>query len=342
MIRVCVPQGFPIFVVAVLLCCCHASGCAPRPADAVAASPRASDTRGPPQPLVVQVRADNAPVLTRECDAGKARSCTWLGRLYGDGVGVPLDAGRSCALYRRACDGADLRGCDLLGGCYQVGVVLPQDLPKAMDLYRRACEGGVANACTSLSLAFGSGSGTRKDESEAARLARKGAQLDQAGCDGGVAEDCTSLASDYLSGMGVPSDLARAAALAERTCGVGHAYGCMVLAMIASESHNEQQKLHALERACERGLLLGCAALGGIYLRGQKEQQVQGLRLVTSACEQGLGAACTMAGDVLCGEGSCAGDVASIAHRLYTKGCAAGESESCDGLKRLGPPPAPR
>ena len=55
--------------------------------------------------------AQAAALYEKACDAGEARSCLDLGRLYETGAVVEADPERALAFYKRACALGNVEGC---------------------------------------------------------------------------------------------------------------------------------------------------------------------------------------------------------------------------------------
>ncbi|MBP9086109.1 MAG: sel1 repeat family protein [Kofleriaceae bacterium] len=81
------------------------------------------------------------------CKGGDMVSCTNLGVLYEQGIGVPKDATKAAALFEQACKGGDMVGCANLGILHADGTGVPKDATKAAALFQQACAGGLAQAC---------------------------------------------------------------------------------------------------------------------------------------------------------------------------------------------------
>ena len=72
--------------------------------------------------------------LRNDCEDGDAPACAYLGRIYDNGEGVPVDDSLAASLYERACDGDEISGCNNLGGLYASGLGVDQDHTRGSSL----------------------------------------------------------------------------------------------------------------------------------------------------------------------------------------------------------------
>ena len=162
------------------------------------------------------------------CDAGDARSCANLGRMYEQGTGgLTKDAVRAFALFQKACDAGDANGCNALGVGYDHGDgSLPRDVFRAVALYQKACDAGNAVACANAGNVYmRGGAGPPKDPVRAASFYQKA-------CDGGNAIGCRHLGNRYAKGDGLAIDLVRAAEFFRKACAGGDKEACDSLAKL--------------------------------------------------------------------------------------------------------------
>jgi len=85
-------------------------------------------------------------LFTLACDDGNMNACNYLGVLYGQGQGGPLDEGKAHELFKKACDKENMRGCTSLGVLYQND----KKYTEARKYFKQACDGGVKDACDLL------------------------------------------------------------------------------------------------------------------------------------------------------------------------------------------------
>ncbi len=84
----------------------------------------------------------------RECDAGKAHSCTREGIFYAFGTwGHKKDYTKAKPLFEKGCNAGDQEGCKELALLYQYGRGTAKDLKKAAALFAKACSLGYKAAC---------------------------------------------------------------------------------------------------------------------------------------------------------------------------------------------------
>lgn len=209
-------------------------------------------------PLVVRVSDDGfatprpgtftVATATTGCTRGDAPACTWLGKRYAHGAGVPRDAAKADALYDQACRGGDALACDMLASMRRTnqsdgGAEFMRLEAEAVRLNTEACrQRHDALAC--FERGWQASRHGQDDERADAWLAACEAGVDAA-CD-----DDRWLVRDETG----PRPARLAAALRAR-CERGAAEACLTLALAAS-SPIERREL--LARACRAGSTLAC------------------------------------------------------------------------------------
>ncbi|MGC1498039.1 MAG: tetratricopeptide repeat protein, partial [Sulfitobacter sp.] len=89
---------------------------------------------------IQEIKPAEASLLwAKACDKGDATSCSNLGIMYQNGVGVGQDEARAAELYQVACTVGNIAGCSNLGIMYQNGIGVGQDEARAAELYQMAC-----------------------------------------------------------------------------------------------------------------------------------------------------------------------------------------------------------
>ncbi len=84
----------------------------------------------------------------RECDAGRAHSCTREGIFYAFGTwGHKKDYAKAKPLFEKGCNAGDQEGCKELAVLYQYGRGTAKDLKKAGAIFAKACAAGYKAAC---------------------------------------------------------------------------------------------------------------------------------------------------------------------------------------------------
>ncbi len=85
-------------------------------------------------------------LFTQACDGSNMNACNYLGAIYDQGQGVPVDDAAASKIYQKSCDQGNMRGCNNLG-------TVLQNLGKsdeARKYLQKACDGKVAEACDML------------------------------------------------------------------------------------------------------------------------------------------------------------------------------------------------
>lgn len=122
--------------------------------------------------------SDDPQRYQRECDAGKAHSCTREGVFYAFGTwGHKKDYNKAKPLFEKACNMADQNGCKELAVLYQYGRGVPQNQAKALDIYTKACEAKHSTSCYYSAELHQYGRGTPKDLNKAKTLFAKACSL---------------------------------------------------------------------------------------------------------------------------------------------------------------------
>jgi serine/threonine protein kinase/TPR repeat protein len=209
------------------------------------------------------------PLVTKSCDrnyldAGAARACDRLGRLYRYGSGVNKDYGEAAWLFTQSCSTGFAAGCeDLgdLGDLYRNGSGIAKDEGRAGSLYAQACNTSNIRACRqlySVAYDFANGNGVAKD-------LEKAAGFYTTSCKGGDAAACTNLGVQYEKGEGVQKDLVKSTALAEKACTGGDNQGCSNLGNNyywgQGVAQDKAKGKELLQKGCGMGNQWGCDRL---------------------------------------------------------------------------------
>jgi TPR repeat protein len=148
--------------------------------------------------------------LQKAADAGNAQAWYAIGFVYSNGVGVEMDLPGAIKYFRKGAVAGDADCQTSMGMVYQAGDKIPSgieaDPAEAAKWYRLAADQDHTEAIQHLAMMNAAGMGIEKNEEEAARLFRKGAELGNADCIWGFGR-C------YLKGSGVIADSVMAYAL---------------------------------------------------------------------------------------------------------------------------------
>jgi serine/threonine-protein kinase len=121
-------------------------------------------------------------LFNRACEGGEMKACNYLGYVYAQGLGGPVDADAARKIYQKACDQGNLLSCTSLGTMDQID----QKYTEARKYFKQACDGGVNDACNYLGYLYAQGLGGPQDKQKAREVYQKA-------CDGKVAEACEQL-----------------------------------------------------------------------------------------------------------------------------------------------------
>jgi len=97
------------------------------------------------------------------CQQGDGDSCSYAGRAWDEGKGVPRDVVRARQLFEQGCRAGDAWGCSRQGWFYLAGQGVPRDDARGAQLYGQACAGGHAFACGQLGEFYLQGRGVPRD-----------------------------------------------------------------------------------------------------------------------------------------------------------------------------------
>ena len=90
-------------------------------------------------------------IFDKACKAGHSQSCGRLAPFYLEGLGdMKPDEKRGAQLSKEACDDGDMRGCDNYGLCLMTGTGVDKDTNAASPYLKKACGAGFQDACKSL------------------------------------------------------------------------------------------------------------------------------------------------------------------------------------------------
>ena len=73
------------------------------------------------------------PLFEKACSGGNADACFYLGKMYGEGLGVSQDYSRALPLYSKACDAGEAMACNNLGLMYANGNGAPKEDSRAVS-----------------------------------------------------------------------------------------------------------------------------------------------------------------------------------------------------------------
>ena len=199
---------------------------------------------------------------------------------------------QAAVYFRRACDAGLARGCVELGRLYRYGYGVDKDVKQAYRLFSDACQDGHLNGCVEQSWALWNGRGVGKDRatgerilSEACKDGSLAACWDQAStandlealqsvCDDGYGAACTSLGWRlHQRQSNTLVDWPRAVGLSREACAMDDALGCNNLGLMLAKGDGvpaDQQEAMAYYRTgCELGAELACRNLAYHVLENQ-------------------------------------------------------------------------
>jgi TPR repeat protein len=209
-----------------------------------------------------------------QCKLGHVQSCTALGRIYLDGIGVQKKPLQALEPLQTACSaGADAKACLLLADLYKDGArgVPPDEVNsrliarRASWILQKACDEAEAEACHLVGTVYGQDRLLPRDK-ELAKRAYESA------CDGGFAGACYALAQEAYT-----LDKEQRLALLKRSCAGGYGRACvdtgrMLEADLPKEKKGEgsTEIVGFYDRACDAKYAPGCAEIAKRFALGTK------------------------------------------------------------------------
>ncbi len=258
-------------------------------------------------------------LLEQSCELGDQTGCAYLGAKYGQGKGVKKDLATAERLYRSACEAGEPVGCHNLGALFLREESL--DASKAIEAFGKGCRLEFRRSCYTLARIYDKGELVPEDIDLVV-------QFYQAGCDSGSGESCVNLGTMYEGGDKVTQDLPRAEALYDKACEAGEPMGCYNLGSLYLRDDvdkNRNLALKPLHQACRAGMSASCHRLGLLLIDDDTsgQNQEEGIRYLTEACELKAGGACYALGVKLREVDP------ARAGRFLVKACQLGASPEC-------------
>lgn len=192
-----------------------------------------------------------------------AAAAVRLARLAARGLADGITTKEVAALVRRAAEDGYPEAQLALGLAYETGKGLVRDETEAVAWYRRAAEQGSGEAAYALGRMLAQGRGANKDADQALQWYRRAAQA-------GVPEAQNNLGFLYERGLGVPADRDKAIAWYRRAAEGGLAVAQANLGVIYGfgQGGNQTEAVRWLRAAALQGDGQGQASLGLLYANG--------------------------------------------------------------------------
>ncbi|MEJ7728503.1 MAG: tetratricopeptide repeat protein [Polyangiaceae bacterium] len=171
----------------------------------------------------------------------------------------------AASFHEKGCTKGYVKSCTSLGSLAQS----QGDSGKAKVLYARACEAGDAGACDALASGYATiGS---KDALQAVVYSRRACEL-------GSGLGCRRLAIALVEGKGVVANPSQGRQALERSCNLGEAGSCFVLADYLRKrgfGPNDPKAAAALHliNCNSKRFMASCAAVGAMYRTGEGSVQ---------------------------------------------------------------------
>ncbi len=270
---------------------------------------------------------DEQPVaaLQAGCDADQPLACLALGRVFSDGIRLPLNTDRAQAAFTRGCAAQNAECCALAGEpLFDLAVTDTTALQSRFALVARACALGSAFGCRLHGLALVRARGVARDMAQ-------GAALLERACNNGELTACILRAKMLLDAQYGPINPARAAPMLTHGCEGSLVSGCAALgSLLASGAQGVRRDLpaafDAYLQAATGGELTARIAIGSFTRRErQREDQEAAFLLLDSACQAGRAPACERVAslDLV---------VAESRVRAVTRACSNSHARSCHWL----------
>lgn len=205
--------------------------------------------------------------LAIACDGNAKANCTTYGMFLQTATGGQPDYAGAMVAYGKACDAGDGDGCNKLSQHYYYGWGVTRNVEQSNRLLERACQMNDGNSCGVL--------GARRMTDKNAPPTPEVLRLQERACELNLATSCGILAGWYYAGIGVPKDHDWAYAMGLKACYEGdRANGCYVAGLVSKDGGKRQPKnpvnaVALFAKACELKSVGGCAALAGMYSKGE-------------------------------------------------------------------------
>lgn len=208
------------------------------------------------------------------------------------------DFKKAKSFAEQACNNADKRGCGVLSVMYREGLGIKKDSFKAAALSEKSCRLKNSVACVELGRIYEDGEGGIPHNNVKAK------GLYSEACKLNDASGCVSLGFMYITGKGVKRNLFIGKDYFEKACnlnsGVESGMGCFMIAKSYNEGENDYRKgLQYADKACSLDFGLACFNLGDLYTNGKGIVEINHNK----------------------------------AQNYFTKGCNAGDEDSCVMLR---------
>jgi TPR repeat protein len=202
----------------------------------------------------------------RAADAGYSAAEVSIGKMYRDGLGVPVDDAEALRWYRLGAAQNDSWAWVSLGIMARDGRGVPQDYAQALDWFQRAAKTGNDWAFTNIGRMYVAGLGVPQDFDRAVAWFRRAAEM------GDLLAQIT-LGRMYRDGEGVSQDYGRAVRWYRAAAGQGFAHAQARLGRLYEAGHGVPQDYHeALQwyrRAAAQGEVWSHRYLGRLYETGE-------------------------------------------------------------------------
>jgi TPR repeat protein len=222
----------------------------------------------------------------RAAKTGYSAAEVSIGKMYRDGLGLPVDDAKALHWYRMAAEQGDSWAYTALGIMARDGRGVPQDYAEAMAWFRRAAEAGNDWAYTNIGRMYASGLGVPQDSEQAIAWFRRAADM------GDLLAQIT-LGRMYRDGEGVAQDYRQAVRWYRAAAGQGFAHAEARLGKLYEAglgvAQDYDEALSWYRRAAELGEVWSHRYLGRLYETGEgvAQDDREAVRWYRLAAEQG-------------------------------------------------------
>lgn len=222
----------------------------------------------------------------RAAQQDNAEAMAYLGYIYEQGFGVPVNYGESFYWTQKAAEAGNFWGMGGLGVMYRDGTGVEQDYMSALNWFRKGAEAGNARAMTNLGAMYDSGKGVTQNSSEAVRWYRQGAEA-------GDALAMAYLGVMYLNGTGVSQNYATAIEWYRKAIQAGDATARGYLGYMYENGYgvvaNDVEAVRLYQQGAEAGDDYSMGRLGRMYEYGYgvSENLAEAVRWYRKAAGEG-------------------------------------------------------
>ena len=217
---------------------------------------------------------------------GGSQSMRMIGKIHGDGLGVPQSWDEAIIWYKKAVERGNSEAMCLLGVRYENGQGVTQNYSEAMNWYRKAAEKGNSDAMSNMAYLYLHGKGVTQSYGESMNWYRKAAKE-------GNATAMANIGFLYDSGKGVAQNYTEAMNWYKKAAEQGNVYAMNNIGILYENgqgvAQNYIEAINWYKKAAEQGNVYAMNNIGILYENGQgvNRDYIEAMNWYKSAAEKG-------------------------------------------------------